>query len=114
MDRRMHRTMAGCGRETAFARGHRLKIIGAVIGLATRREMAQPMMVEMDARHFDAEIAEGVEIAVVRAAPALELDAALDRTLSRPEEFGRIEAKIALEIVDRRAGRLTDADSSTP
>src|SRR3546814_4591152 len=27
MDRMMHRTMAGCGRETAFARGHRLKII---------------------------------------------------------------------------------------
>src|SRR3546814_20315667 len=88
MDRMMHRTMARCGRETAFARGHRFEIIGAVIGVAARREMAQPMMVEMNARHFDAEIAEGMEVAVVRAAPALAFDAALDSAVRRPGELG--------------------------
>src|SRR3546814_8789833 len=104
MDRVMHRAVTRRGREPAFARGHGLEIIGAVIGVATRREMAQPMMVEMDARHFDAEIAEGVEIAVVRAAPALEFDTELDRAVRRAEELGRIEATIAVEIVDRRHG----------
>src|SRR3546814_5931647 len=74
--------------------------------------MAQPMMVEMNARHFDAEIAEGMEVAVVRAAPALEFDAELDRAVRRAEEFGGIEAQVAVEFVDRRHGRFADADGS--
>src|SRR3546814_14534618 len=74
--------------------------------------MAQPMMVEMNARHFDAEIAEGMKMAVVRAAPALEFDAELDRAVRRAEEFGGIEAQVAVEFVDRRHGRFADADGS--
>src|SRR3546814_8390379 len=93
MDRVMHRAVTRRGREPAFARGHGLEIIGAVIGVAARREMAQPMMVEMNARHFDAEIAEGMKMAVVRAAPALEFDAELDRAVRRAEEFGGVEAQ---------------------
>src|SRR3546814_8797471 len=70
------------------------------------------MMVEMNARHFDAKIAEGMKMAVVRAAPALEFDAELDRAVRRAEEFGGIEAQVAVEFVDRRHGRFADADGS--
>src|SRR3546814_2663085 len=74
--------------------------------------MAQPMMVEMNARHFDAEIADGMKMAVVRAAPALEFDAELYRAVRRAEEFGAIEAPVAVEFVDRRYGPFAEADGS--
>src|SRR3546814_11882664 len=48
MDRMMHRTMARCGRQTAFARGPRFVILGAVLGVAPRRGRAQPITVEKE------------------------------------------------------------------
>src|SRR3546814_18414993 len=53
-----------------------------------------------------------MKMAVVRAAPALEFDAELDRAVRRAEEFGGIEAQVAVEFVDRRPGRFADADGS--
>src|SRR3546814_14834361 len=53
-----------------------------------------------------------MEVAVVRAAPALEFDAELDRAVRRAEEFGGSEAQVAVEFVERRHGRFADADGS--
>src|SRR3546814_19654152 len=101
MDRVMHRAVTRRGREPTFARGHGLEIIGAVIGVAARREMAPPMMVEMNARNFEAEMAEGMKMGGVRAAPALEFDAELERDVRRYGELGWNEARVPVGFGDR-------------
>lgn len=83
-----------------------------MIGVATRGDMTQPIMVKMDSRHFNAEIAEGMEIAMPRPAPAVEPDAELDRAMRLAKKFGLVDPQIAVEFVDRRHGCLADADGA--
>ena len=104
------RSRARRRREAVLARRHRLETILGMVAASARRHMPQPEMVEVDPRHLDAEIAEGVEIAVVRTTPALELDAELDRSVGLAEELAGIDAQIAVEVEDRRDGCLADAD----
>ena len=64
------------------------------------------------ARHFHAEITEGMEIAVRRPAPSVKGNAQLDGAARLAEKNVGIDLEIAVEIQDRRYRRFANSDGS--
>ena len=75
----------------------------------TLRAVAQPEMVEVDAVHLHAEMAEGMDVRVPRPGPVHELDAELDAGLRGAHEFVLVDLHGPVEVADRRNRGLAHA-----
>ncbi len=90
--------------------GQGLKIEQAVVFGAFLRRQPQPEMIEVDALHRDAIVAEGVDIAFADLLPIDEFNAQLERRLGLANEVRLGYAEQRVEQVDHRDGRLADPD----
>src|SRR4051794_28678748 len=99
-----------------MARRHdRNAIIADILGItriARHLPVAQPNVVELHSGAVAAIDTERVDVAVAPPRPVDELDAELERRLRFADEFVFIDSEQAIEVEQRRYGRLANADGA--
>ncbi len=99
----------GAGK-AVFHRGRRFGIIASEVGRPAHGGEAQPEIMEADAVHVAAVIAERMEIAAAGCLPVDEIDAQLVCSVGLTDELVLVQPQQVVEGENRRYRRLADAD----